>query len=57
MNLKFKDEFFVLLMLHLKDINLLLKESNQNTLILYIKKKLNVFELEPSYSLSINFKS
>ena len=55
MNLKFKDELFVLLILHLKDIILLLKESTKNTPILYIKKELNDFELEKPKSLSINF--
>lgn len=57
MNLKFKDELFVFLILHLKDIILLLKESTKNTPILYIKKELNVFELEMPKSPSINFKS
>ena len=55
MNLKFKDELFVLLILHLKDIILLLKESTKNMLFLYIKKKLNVFELGKPKSPSINF--
>ena len=55
MNLKFKDELFVLLILHLKDIILLLKESTKNTPILYIKKELNVFELEKPKLPSINF--